>query len=1081
MADVVRIQLLGSFAASSQERQVPSSGWRLRKAKTLVKLLALDAAHTVHVEQAADTLWPDRDRAAARNNLHQALHAARRALSTLGVDGAAVLTLRDDLLAFGRDVEVRVDVDELRAAVSDAVSAGDIEGLTTLLHDSAPELLPEDAYEPWLQPHVIAFRAWRTQLALDVANKQTEAGAGEKAVVLLTPITETDRLNEPAVRALMRALTASGRRSEALLAYERLRAELREQLGSDPEPQTRALFRDVLTGSSDEQPGGGRAGVLTHQPAGNLPAPMSSLVGRAPELDDVASTLRRTRLLTLTGMGGIGKTTLATALARRVAGDYPDGAYLVELGALRSGDQVAPQLARTLRLALPADSSPVDAIVAQLRSRSLLVVLDNCEHLLDACAPVVSELLRGCAGVRVVATSREPLRIEGEVSWRTPSLALPARDCADCDELRRAPSVDLFVQRAAAALPGFTLHEGNATAVSAICHRLDGIPLALELAAACVPLLAPEQIAERLSDAMALLRRGDRALTRQQTLEATLTWSHELLTAEERALFRRLAVFAGSFTLDAVEAVAADGTDGGAGLPAGAVMSALGRLVDTSLVVADQGAEVTRYRLLDTVRQYALHQLRASHEQLDVERRHCEWYRAFAAARDPELHLFATVVPASLDVEHDNLRAALAWALRHDPRNALELAVSLWRYWLARGFLAEGRRWIEAALDNISQPSCTRARALLALAAFDIRRGTGERLHELGAEAVAIQRSLGDQRGLAESLGAEAVFAYLLGAWDDCWQRTVDSRAVASAVGAVDLEIGARHLQGIVRAAQGRLDDAREAFDEIRGLLPRVNDAPRPFLRPVSQGFAVSVDADGEPRVYFEETVLHGRIVGAQHAEAHVLCNLADLTRAAGDLDDALRLLRQAEELFTALDDTDGQAVALSRRGCLHRVRGEYAAGRDALTQSLALREASGERRAIALARTNLGLLLVAEGDVDEGRRAIEAQIERARAIRDVAAQVGMTLTLASACADAGDDAGADVLLRDVVEPQVSLPGCHLPITWALLMHARILDRLGRPEAADAARADARHRAAVLGLVGAPLGLEPMPTVKSPG
>jgi predicted ATPase/DNA-binding SARP family transcriptional activator len=1055
VTDVVRIRLLGGFEASSGERRVPASGWRLRKARTLVKLLALSPAHALHVEQAGDALWPDRDAAAARNNLHQVVHAARRALSMLGVDGTAVLTWRDDLLALGREVGVTVDVDELRAAVGAAVAAGDVERTTSLLHASPPDLLPEDAYEPWLQPYAAAFREWRTKVVLDVADRQTEAGAAERSVVLLTPVTAADRLNEPAARALMRALTASGRRSEALVAYERLRTELREQLGADPEPETRVLFRELLTGPAGQAPSAAGPVVPAQRPVGNLPAPVSSVVGRGRELDEVSTMLRRTRLLTLTGMGGVGKTTMAVSLARRVAADYRDGAYLVELGAVRNGDQVVTQLARALQLALPPDFSPIEAVVAQLRSRSVLVVLDNCEHLLETCAPVVSALLRGCPEIRIVATSREPLRVDGEVSWRTPSLALPEADCTDHDELRRTPSVDLFVQRAAAALSGFRLTDENAAAVAAICHRLDGIPLALELAAACTPILAPEQIAARLSDAIGLLRRGDRALTRQQTLEATLAWSHELLSADEQVLFRRMAVFAGSFTIEAVEAVCADG------LPVDVVVSALVRLVDTSLLVAEPRGSATRYRLLDTVRQYALQRLRESREQLDVERRHCDWCLKVAAASDPELHLLMKIAPASLDVEHDNMRAALSWALRHDPPLALELGVSLWRYWLARGFLADGRRWLEAALDAAPDPSPSRARGLLALAAFDIRRGKGERLHDLGSEAVIIHRSRDDRRELAQALSAEAAFAFLLGAWDRCWERTTESRAVAG--GAVDLQIGARHLQGIVRAAQGRFGDARDAFDEVRAMLSWVGETPRPFLRPVSQGFAVDVDTAGDPRVYFEETVLHGRIVGAQQAKAHVLCNLADLARAAGDLDEALRFAREAEELFRALGDADGEAVALSRRGCLHRVRREHGAGRDALMRALALREVAGERRAIALARTNLGLLLAAEGDLDGGHRAIAEQIDHAREIRDAAAEAGMTLTMASTRADAGDDEAASGLLASVLVMPDPLPGCHLPVAWGLVMHAGILDRLGRADAADRARAGARERFTALG------------------
>src|SRR3954452_16320662 len=425
---------------------------------------------------------------------------------------------------------------------------------------------------------------------------------------------------------MMRPFPAPGRRSEALVAYERLSEVLQEELGSDPEPATKQLFRELLTAGAEPVP------VPAPRGAGNLPAAMSALIGRSRELAETHRILGRARLLTLTGMGGAGKSTLAIDLARQCIDDYSGEVHLVELAALTSGDQVATQLAGALRLDLPSGSSPMDALVAQLRRRRALIVLDNCEHLLDACAGVVTELLRGCPDLSVLATSREALRVEGEVSWRLPSLQLPdPASSPTLDELAEIASVELFVERAAAASPAFALSDDNAAAVAEICYRLDGIPLALELAAACVPVLSPRQIADRLEDALNLLRRGGRAVvTRQQTLGATLEWSYQLLDETEQAVFRRLSVFAGSFTLDAVQAVC------GADLDDVRVLAALGRLVDTSLVAAEMRPDATRYRLLETVRQYAVGQLRAAGESADVSLRHCSWFLRIAQTCDAE-------------------------------------------------------------------------------------------------------------------------------------------------------------------------------------------------------------------------------------------------------------------------------------------------------------------------------------------------------------------------------------------------------------------------------------------------------------
>jgi predicted ATPase/DNA-binding SARP family transcriptional activator len=1065
VADVVRIRLLGGFGASTAGRSLPASAWRLRKAKTLIKLLALEPAHTLHRDQLIDALWPELDPDAGRNNLHQVVHAARKALSALDVDGSAVLEMHDDLLTLGRGTPVLTDLDELQSAVRDAEAAGHHDRIAELLHESPGELLPEDAYEPWLHSHAAAFQAWRAQLVMDVAEAQLGSGEADRAVVLLAPVVGVDPLNEPASRAMMRALAGSGRRSEALMVYERLRDELQDKLASEPEATTRELFRDLLTDDDGSRP---PVAIPAQRTIGDLPAPVSSLVGRTRELVETKAILERTRLLTLTGLGGAGKTTLAIELARRCAQDYPDGVHLVELAALSDSRQVGAQIARTVRLDLPSGSPPVEAMIAQLANRTCLVVLDNCEHLLEGCALVAHELLRGCPGLRILATSREPLRIEGEVSWRTPSLDLPdPTSPPDVSELAEVEAVQLFMQRASAALPTFALTDDNSRAVADICYRLDGIPLALELAAACIPVLSPQQIADRLNDSLNLLRRGNRAsITRQQTLEATLVWSYNLLDDDAQLVFRQLSIFAGSFTLDAVEFVS------GPRLSQQALLAAIARLVDTSLVTAEATADETRYRLLETVRQYAAEQLKAAGEHHATQQRHCDWYVGYAEARDPELSLRAAVLPETLDAEHDNLRVALGWSLQHQPDAAIRLAVALWRHWLARGFFTEGGQWLEAVLDAVPEPSAARARALIALGIFDIRRGTGERLAVLGAEAVRIHRASGMTDGLAQALHAVAVFAFMCGQWDECWQLSVESQEAGSTTGSRQCQTNARHLQAVVLMARGRLPEARAAFGDVLDSLPTLGDSVPPFLPPILLGFAVDTASSGRPRVYFEETVLLGRLVGAQQAQAYVLCNLADLSRIDGDLDEALEVLAEASRRFAELGDLSGEALTLSRRGCLHRRRGEFREAREALTHSLRIRESLGDRRAIGLTNSNLGVLTAAQGDVAAGRAMIEQALTAAREIHDGAARAGLTLSLASLCADAEDYESAERHVRAVLAESRHIPGNSRSTAWAHVMLGDILTRTGRPQDAAEAIREARTLFAAIGAVDGPTYLD---------
>ena len=386
-------------------------------------------------------------------------------------------------------------------------------------------------------------------------------------------------------------------------------------------------------------------------------------------------------------------------------------------------------------------------------------------------------------------------------------------------------------------------------------------------------------------------------------------------------------------------------------------------------MLAESHGDTTRYRLLETVRQYATERLRAAGEESTIRNQHCDWYVEFAEARDPELSTSVEVVPASLDVEQGNLRVALAWALGHEPTLALRLAVALWRYWLARAFFAEGGQWLETVLAAVPEQSVLRGRALLALAVFDLRRGSGRRLAEIGGETVAAHRALSDHAGLALALVADGVLAYMRGQWSESWQRSLEARAAALDSGVDEVEASSAHLQAMVLLSRGELAAARVAFEQARAALARVPLPKQPFFTPLMLGYAIDGAGTASPRLYFEETVLTGPHVNARQAQGYVLCNLAYLARLAGDVDEARLLVGDAVSMFQTLGDRDGEALALNHLGCLHRVRADYRAGRAALEQSLRLRRDIGDRRAIGLTLCNLGVLTAAEGDSARGTR----------------------------------------------------------------------------------------------------------------
>ena len=485
--------------------------------------------------------------------------------------------------------------------------------------------------------------------------------------------------------------------------------------------------------------------------AQNLPSQFTSFVGRAAQLTEVGKLLAQNRLVTLTGAGGVGKTRLSVQVANQIAADYAEGVWYVDLAPITDPAVVPGAVARALSLPDLAGRSTMESLLWFVRDRQMLMVLDNCEHLLDACAQLVVALLGAAAGLTLLATSREPIGVSGEVSWRVPSLSL-------ADE-----AIELFTDRARRVRPDFAVSDDNAAAVGEICQRLDGLPLAIELAAARVRALSLAEIVESLHDRFRLLTGGARtAVRRQQTLRASVDWSHALLTEPERVLFRRLAAFLGGFDFDAAQTVA-----GGGEVGRFQVLDLLTLLVDKSLVTADDSRGRTRYRLLETVRQYALEKLGESGESDGVRSRHRAHYTAVAALLDSPAgtaHEQEQRIERA-DMEVDNLRAAFSWCRENsDVELALALASSLRPLWQARGRLLEGLTWFRTALSdgNAQHPEVApvvRARALADCAALAFWVGAADCL-DRAQQALAIARDVDDPALLAGVLTACGLACY---------------------------------------------------------------------------------------------------------------------------------------------------------------------------------------------------------------------------------------------------------------------------------------------------------------------------------
>jgi non-specific serine/threonine protein kinase len=733
-----------------------------------------------------------------------------------------------------------------------------------------------------------------------------------------------------------------------------------------------------------------------------MAAPLSSFVGREREVADVKRLLAEARLLSLIGPGGVGKTRLALEVARDPAGGelFADGAWFVGLAPLADAALVPQETATALGIREEAGRPVLETMQDALRPRRLLLVLDNCEHLVEACAHLADALLRACPLLTIVATSREALNIPGETVWPVPPLSVPGQaERWSPDGLLRLEAVRLFVERARTAVPAFALNDANAVAVAEICTQLDGLPLAIELAAARVRLLGPDQIAARLGDRFRLLTGGARtAMPRHQTIRALVDWSYELLPAEERTLFCRLGVFAGDWSLEAAEAVG-----GGDGIEPGTVLDLLGRLVDKSLVTARPPSSGTggqvRYRLLETLRQYALERLTGENALAAAAGRHARYFLHLVERANA--HLWAgdeASAVGSIETEHDNVRAALRHFLATgEAECAARLAGALGMFWFFRGYCSEGRAWLREVLGQLGplepaeSTSAAYAWALHADGRLAQVQGdfalADERLHA----ALAIWRQVGDRVQMANALFLLGRSELLRGG--RAAARPLFMEGLACAEAARD-----RWVESLIR-----LWLAQVAFDEGD------DDAARAWAEQVLAGveatgwhrnacFALRLLGDvearqGNPeraRPLLEASIAHGREVGRWLA-AWPAVNLAELLIEQHDHATARALLR--ESLITYRDAGDREGVTRSLEACAR-----LAAARGLATQAVRLAGAA----ATLYAATTVG----------------SPPQERITRDRHVAAA---SATLGARAADAAWAAGQSLPLQDATAEALSV------------------------------------------------------------
>ena len=760
----VHISLLGGFDVTVDDRQVPAGGWRRRSAAGLVKLLALQPGHRLVRDQVLDALWPDLSPDDAASRLHVAAHHARAALGSR--DG---VVLADGLVSLFPDAELFVDVDVFDRAAGAARADGDPDaaGAASALYGGT--LLPEDLYEPWTEEP-------RERLRLRQLELLRAAGRYDELVA-------ADPLDEDAQLALVRDHVHKGRRQSALRALDRMEELFRRELGVEPGPTAAALRR-----SAEALP----VGSAAHPP---LPGPRHRLIGRATDLAAVSDLLATHRVVTITGPGGAGKSTLALAVARDLQAARGEGGpdtdvVLAELAPARDGREVTRTVAEAAGVQ-GEGAVRTHTLAASLGPRAVLLVLDNCEHLLDAAADLVDAVLDAGPRARVLVTSREPLRVDGEAVHRIGSLG--------------PESAELFVERAvAAAGPGVVTADDPR--VVDLCERLDGLPLAIELAAAQLAHLSLSELVDRLDDRLTLLVGGrPRAGLRHSALTATIEWSYRLLSSDARAVFDRLGVFPATFDLAAVHAVTGDPDTGH-------VTQLVGDLVAKSLLVHDSATG--RYRLLETIRLFAVRRLDESgqrEEAVELLRQHV----VARATTTPRVRtwLSASTAARSRD-DLENVRLAFESSLaRGDLTDAVDVALGTSTLWRNAVFYAEGRRWVTALRDRALLPP---DRLWTLVLAADVGLGSGDPrlMREATEEAGTLLADL-DEPGAAVIVAINDAMSHLLEPARSA-KRLEDAARRARAAGEPGLERLARSYRVVAQRLQGR----RRGLDaEVRDLL----------------------------------------------------------------------------------------------------------------------------------------------------------------------------------------------------------------------------------------------------------------------
>ena len=934
---MLEVRLLGTFDVKCDGKPVIISS---RAAQSFLAYLAMHPTISHRREKIAGMFWPEATEEKARAYLRHELWRIRKALSS---KSKAEYLIADDInIAFNTSVEYWLDVAMLIELSDSASSEELIKGLS-IIHG---ELLP-GFYEDWITQEREHLQAVYEQKMSRLLESLAEEKRWHETLEWAERWIIVGSGPEAAYRYLMIAYDALGDHMRVTSTYERCRKAL-GALDLEPSEQTRAL-------------------AFKWAAKLKVPIPLTSFIGREKELEEVGELFTKSRLLTLTGSGGVGKTRLAIQVITDLLETFPDGIWFLDLSPIIDPSFVPRTLANLLDLRESGEPSTTSLLVNFFQSRTALVIFDNCEHVIEACAQLIHTLLTSCANLSVLATSRETLRVSGEIPYRVPSLEVPKSDIeSSVEALKKIESVRLFLERAGFASLGFTISGENALSIAQICQRLDGIPLAIELAAARVNVLTVEQIINRLDDRFNLLTHGLRSsLPRQQTLRAMIEWSYDLLTEKERVLFRRLSIFVGGCSLEAAEQVCTISS-----IKSGEVLDLLTQLVNKSLLLVESSNRQSRYFRLETIQQLAREKLSESGEEEKVRSSHLSYFLQLAQTAEPELHGARQFEWSQRLVdEHENMRAALGWSLQNNLTACQELAGALWWSWNFNGYLSEGYEWLTKILD-VTQGHETLIRANLLSGAGWLATMLGydeQSIKTPSKASIALFNQLGEKESAAFPLSTLAVLSYGQLDYEQAILFAEESCALFRKAGN---RWGIRHALsglGYINAAQENFEQAQMYFEESLSICKEIGDVEGSGWILHNMGEAAAAQGnDIRAMELYEEALEIEKAVKNKPLTAWTLRNMGRVSIRLGNYEKGRLLFEEVMEINRKMGDQFGITVALQNLGLIARLQGDYPKARSLYFEGLKLSHQIQNNGSIGEGLIHIGLLLGTQGSPEK-------------------------------------------------------------------------------------------------------------------